>query len=262
MAWLVWLATVLVVFITLLQVSNVFRFYFKCVLFGATVIGASFIGSFLCLLNGTTTKNHYVIFNVFHKLGVWMNIEYTVENPELLVSEEPYVIIANHQAALDVFTMSKIWPDNCVVMLKNSLKYVPFFNICAWKCNAIFVDRFSKDKAHQTIDHAREGMEKDKKKIFIYPEGTRNNREELLPFKKGAFIISKGVNVPIVPCVFSSYKPFYDYDKKMWLSSGKVTIRVLPKVYPGDKDVEQLAEECRDLISKNFKELSGFSKKE
>ncbi|CAD5229056.1 unnamed protein product [Bursaphelenchus okinawaensis] len=216
----------------------------------------------MCLFNGRTAKNHAIIFGVFHKLGTWMNIEYEIENEELLESEEPYVLIANHQAAIDVFTMTHIWPENCVVMLKNSLKYVPFFNFCAWLSGAIFVDRFSKDKAHQTIDTSRKEIKEYKKKIFIYPEGTRNNKEELLPFKKGAFIIAHGVNVPIIPCVFSSYKPFYDYDKKIWLGSGKVHIKIMPKIYPEGKDVNTLTEECRNLMQKTYRELSGFNMKE
>jgi 1-acyl-sn-glycerol-3-phosphate acyltransferase len=34
----------------------------------------------------------------------WMNIKIRVENEELLNSEEPFVLIANHQAAVDVYS--------------------------------------------------------------------------------------------------------------------------------------------------------------
>lgn len=63
--------------------------------------------------------------------------------------------------------------------------------------------------------------------------------------------------MPIVPVVFSPYSPFYNYDTKEWLSEGVVTIRVLPKVSPEGKDVEQLSKECRDVMQKAFTELGG-----
>lgn len=34
----------------------------------------------------------------------WMGIKVRIENEELLESEGPFVIIANHQAALDVYS--------------------------------------------------------------------------------------------------------------------------------------------------------------
>lgn len=149
-----------------------------------------------------------VIFLFLQRLASWTRIRFRVENEELLDTEEPFILIANHQSALDVLSkgpgltctppsaaMTKIWPKNCVVLLKNSLQYVPFFNLCAWKSGAIFIDRFHKDKAHQSMESARKGIVEERKKVFIYPEGTRNNKPELLPFKKGAFLIAKEVNV-------------------------------------------------------------------
>ncbi|PIO57160.1 Acyltransferase [Teladorsagia circumcincta] len=86
--------------------------------------------------------------------------------------------------------MSYCWPQNCVVMLKSSLKYLPGFNLCAYMCNAIWINRFSKEKAHKALDSTLDAIIKDQRKVWIYPEGTRNPGKTMLPFKKGAFILS------------------------------------------------------------------------
>jgi len=176
-----------------------------------------------------------------------MNVKITIENEELLESDEAYVIVANHQAALDVYTMTHVWPKNCTVILKSSLKFVPGFNLCTYLCNSIYINRFNKERAHKSISSAEEAIIKHKRKVFMYPEGTRNADGGLLPFKKGAFVIAKATNVPILPCVFSSYKPFYDYAERKF-GPGEVIIRVLPKIYPDNKSVEQLSDECRKVM--------------
>lgn len=70
----------------------------------------------------------------------------------------------------------------------------------------------------------------------------------MLPFKKGAFVIATTTKVPIVPCVFSSYKPFYNYAERKF-EPGEVVIRVLPKIHPKDKSVDELSDECRQVMA-------------
>ena len=50
-------------------------------------------------------------------------------------------------------------------------------------------------------------------KLWIFPEGTRNNAGAMLPFKKGAFHVAVSGQIPILPIVFSSYH-FLDHKKK------------------------------------------------
>lgn len=50
-------------------------------------------------------------------------------------------------------------------------------------------------------------------KLWIFPEGTRNNAGSMLPFKKGAFHVAVSGQIPILPVVFSSYY-FLDHKKK------------------------------------------------
>lgn len=81
-----------------------------------------------------------------------LNLRFELRNGDILNDEKPYIIIANHQSALDVLGMSFAWPVNCVVMLKSSLKYLPGFNLCAYMCESVYINRFSKEKAHKTVD--------------------------------------------------------------------------------------------------------------
>jgi len=245
--WLIVLA-LLVAYITAYLTSKNVRFFSKAIFYGVCIVCGSSMGGILCIFNGRTTDNHFLIFKMFQLTCFWLNIKITIENKELLESDEPYVMIGNHQAALDVYAMTFAWPKNCVVVLKSSLKYIPGFNLCAYLCCAIFINRFNKTRAHQSIGDAENAIIKQKRKIFIFPEGTRNAKPEMLPFKKGAFVIAKNANVPIVPCVFSSYKPFYDYAERKF-DSGEIIIRVLPKVYPDNKTVDEMSDECRQVMT-------------
>lgn len=56
-------------------------------------------------------------------------------------------------------------------------------------------------------------------KMWIFPEGTRSMKEELLPFKKGAFHIAMTHKLPIVPVIVSPY--YFIDDSKKSFDSGK-----------------------------------------
>jgi lysophosphatidate acyltransferase len=55
--------------------------------------------------------------------------------------------------------------------------------------------------------------------MWMFPEGTRSKRDELLPFKKGAFQVAVQNKLPVVPIVISPYA-FID-DKKKVFGSGE-----------------------------------------
>lgn len=56
-------------------------------------------------------------------------------------------------------------------------------------------------------------------KLWIFPEGTRSKRVNLLPFKKGAFHIAVQNKLPIVPVIVSPYT--FINDQKKIFNSGK-----------------------------------------
>jgi lysophosphatidate acyltransferase len=60
-------------------------------------------------------------------------------------------------------------------------------------------------------------------KMWVFPEGTRNNTGNILPFKKGAFHVAIAAQVPVLPVIFSSYY-FLDNNNKQF-DSGQYCFR-------------------------------------
>jgi len=253
---------ILVIFLSFIiclwSISHRFRYIIKMV----TYVGCIFITGLIawpyCAVFGRSAENHQRFFRVFHLLTSWVHIEFRKRNLENLDNAgKPCIIIANHQSSLDMMSMGAMWPKNCVALIKSSLKYLPGGNLCCYLSKDVWVNRFSKENAHRSLDKAVEVIQEDQSKIFVFPEGTRNHNEGLLPFKKGAFILAKRAKIPIVPVIFSSYKPFYDKNSSKFHLNGHVIIEALPAIDSEQFDtVEQLADECRSRMLEAFGQIS------
>lgn len=220
------------------------------------IIGG-FLGGLASIPFGKSPNNHFRMFKIFQAMTWPMGVRFELRNSEILHDKKPYIIIANHQSALDVLGMSFAWPVDCVVMLKSSLKYLPGFNLCAYLCDSVYINRFSKEKALKTVDTTLHEIVTKKRKVWIYPEGTRNAEPELLPFKKGAFILAKQAKIPIVPCVFSSHKFFYSHAEKR-LTSGNCIIDILPEVDSSKFDsIDDLSAHCRKIMQAHREKLDA-----
>ncbi|MNN85147.1 1-acyl-sn-glycerol-3-phosphate acyltransferase [compost metagenome] len=84
--------------------------------------------------------------------------------------------------------------------------------------------------------------------IWVFPEGTRNLGEELLPFKKGAFQMAIAAGVPIVQVCVSNYINHMRLNR--W-NSGQILIRSLPPIPTAGltlDDMPQLIAQCREQM--------------
>ncbi|EFO97313.1 CRE-ACL-1 protein [Caenorhabditis remanei] len=241
----------------LLAQVPVIGFYIRAVYYGLCLMIGGLLGGIASIPSGKSTNNHFRMFRIFQAMTWPMGIKFEIRNSEILNDEKPYIIIANHQSALDVLGMSYAWPVNCIVMLKSSLRYFPGFNLCAYLCESVYINRFSKEKAHKTVDSTLAEIVEKKRKVWIYPEGTRNPEPTLLPFKKGAFILAKQAKIPIVPCVFSTHKYFYN-QSELKLTGGRCIIDILPEVDSAKfETVDELSAHCRQIMQAHREKLDN-----
>lgn len=81
---------------------------------------------------------------------------------------------------------------------------MPLFGQLFWLAGNVLIDRGNAHKARQSM--RRPTLQNEDTSIWVFPEGTRNLGEDLLPpFKKGAFQMAIAAGVPIVPVCVSNY---------------------------------------------------------
>ena len=175
------------------------------------------------------------------------------EGLENIEKNEPVIFAGNHQSFLDGFIVNQAVPNSVLdktyyfADIKHFKKgYMKFMGE---NSNIIFVD-INKNLVNslQMLSKAlRNG-----KNIVIFPEGTRTRDGKINNFKKFFAILSKELNIPIVPFVldgaYEAYPPSSKYPK-----GGDVKVKFLEKIYPSDMSYEEITEKVYNTIKKELK---------
>lgn len=110
-----------------------------------------------------------------------------------------YVFVSNHASQFDITVLQWGVPNRLAMIFKKELSRIPFFG---WQLKLgpyIMVDRKSPESGMKSIEEAKELMKNKGISVLVFPEGTRSETGELLPFKRGAFHLAAKVGYLIVP---------------------------------------------------------------
>lgn len=126
-------------------------------------------------------------------------IRLKVQGLEHLDSNRQYIFMANHQSNIDIpVLVQSLSKFQLRWVAKKELLSVPFFGWALWASRHIVVDRSSRSGAMASLRKAREKIEGGIS-VVLFPEGTRSLDGQLLPFKRGGFILAIKTQTPIVP---------------------------------------------------------------
>jgi 1-acyl-sn-glycerol-3-phosphate acyltransferase len=134
--------------------------------------------------------------------GVWLalglsGIRYKVAGREHLPSG-PAVFCANHESNVDPPVLFRALHPQLHILYKAELHKIPIMGTVFDVGGFVAVERDNRERSLASIERGAQSL-KAGNSFLIFPEGTRSPGGELLPFKKGGFIMAIRAQVPIVP---------------------------------------------------------------
>ena len=175
------------------------------------------------------------------KVILWITgVKVTVIGEEN-VPDEPVLFIANHRSYFDILlTYSRCKRLTGYVAKKEMLRY-PILRDWMKRLYCLFLDRDNPKEGLKSIleaiDHIKKGIS-----ICIFPEGTRNDGEELsmLDFKDGAFKIATKTGCAIVPISINNMADMFEAHLPR-VKKTHVVIEYGQPIYPDklDKDTKK-----------------------
>jgi 1-acyl-sn-glycerol-3-phosphate acyltransferase len=160
----------------------------------------------------------------------------------------PYVAVSNHESLADIFLISHL-PWEMKWLSKDAIFKLPIMGWMMRMAGDVAVSRSSRSSRVEALEQCKIRLDR-KVSVMIFPEGTRSNTGELLPFKDGAFRLAVENGLPILPMAVAGTRGAM---KKGSLVFGRsrAEVRVLepiPTEGLGVRDVPALRDRVRDLI--------------
>ncbi len=159
-------------------------------------------------------------------------IAITVEGLEHLVPGQTYVFAANHRSQFDIFVLQVVLPGDFGWVAKKSLFQIPLFGQVMSRLGNISIDRSNLQEAIKSLNQAAD-LVQGGRSFIIFPEGTRATTRELLPFKKGVFLMAFKGGQPIVPISINGTLAIQPRGS-LYIRPGPVKVVISPPVHPRD----------------------------
>ncbi len=187
------------------------------------------------------------------RMYFYVNPGWTVksEGMENIDTSKPYIIISNHQSALDI-PFSAFIRTQFNWVSKFEVLYVPIIGWLMWLCRDIPIKRGQSRSARMMI-HQVASKVAHRRSVLLYPEGTRSRDGQVKHFKEGAFVVAKANKIGILPVVIEGTFDAMPRGQFGFRLRQNFKMKVLPEfTYQQMENLSprQVAQQLEDIIRK------------
>ena len=189
------------------------------------------------------------------RLGLLLSgIRFTVSGAENVRLEPASVYAVNHASNVEppilFLALSSLFP-RLRILYKAELRKLPILTRAFDLAGFVPLERGNRDQSLPAIERAAEALRQGNS-FLIFPEGTRSRTGELLPFKKGGFVMALKAQAPIVPVAIKGARAAMRKGSP-WIQP--VAVRVsfgepIPTAGLGIEDRDQLVADVRREVER------------
>jgi len=125
-------------------------------------------------------------------------IKYRIAGAGNLPRDRAAVYCCNHQSNVDPPILYTVLHPRMHILYKHEIDRIPVLARAFRMGGFIPIDRSRKESAMRSIEAGARSLQAGNS-FLIFPEGTRSETDEMLPFKKGGFVMAIKAGAPIVP---------------------------------------------------------------
>jgi 1-acyl-sn-glycerol-3-phosphate acyltransferase len=137
------------------------------------------------------------------RLGLALTgIRYEVAGATDLPRDRAAVYCSNHESNIDPPVLFSTLHPRLHILYKHEIDKIPVLARAFRMGGFIPIDRRNKESAMRSIERGAASI-RSGNSFLIFPEGTRSRSGQMLPFKKGGFVMAIKAGAPIVPVAIS-----------------------------------------------------------
>ena len=195
----------------------------------------------------------FLAYYIILILRIFLNTKVVFHGRENLKKVDEFFIASAHQSMFETFVLQAPI-DFPIFILKKELLKIPLFGWYLKKIGSIEIVRETTTRENLNFfDKIKKSINKNKRPLLIFPQGTRVKIGEKVPFKKGAGRIYDSLNLPCIPVALNSG---IVWPKNSFLKyNGNIHVSFLDPIMPGlDKNIF-----LNELENKIYDEIEKFN---
>jgi 1-acyl-sn-glycerol-3-phosphate acyltransferase len=157
----------------------------------------------------------------------------TIKGEENIPADSQVLFVGNHRSYFDILIYHESIKKPAGFIAKKEIRKFPLLPLYMDDIGCIFLDRTDIRQGLATINQGAEFM-KQGHSMILFPEGHRNQTDELLPFKEGGYKMAEKSKSPIVPVAISGSDLLLEAAPKKGVHKHAVIIEFGEPFYPAD----------------------------